>query len=277
LIKMVNLYNKFIRTIVKKNSQLKFKLKKAFSKQTPLQYVNQTIFMTFFGIVVFGIIFFVAFKSKPIYLLSSFLGLFLFIPIIYSFWFSFVDVQIRKYARELESDLLFVSEYFLVSLESGLPLGNAIERISRLNRPGGIFFKRVYTEFQTGKDLESALKEASTYSPSESMRVLLKRLYDSLTIGVNLNVVLENFIKESSDKKIVEIKGFSKKLNPIIMMYLLLGIVMPSLGVTFFILAATLIKVTPDFLRLILIFTFLIMFALQYMSYSAFKFTKSTI
>ena len=270
-------YTNFIRGRVKANPSLKLRLKKAGLSQTPFQYIHQTLFMTLFSYIAVAVIVFLFFKKNLLLLiLFEFLSLFL-IPIIYSFWLSYVDVQIRKYARDLDGDLLFISEYFLVSLESGLPLGNAIERFSRLKRPGGKFFKTVYTEFQTGKDLETALNDASVYSPSDSLRILLKRLHDSLTIGVDLKVVLENYIKESSDKKIVEIKGYSKKLNPIIMMYLLIGIVLPSLGITFFILGATVMSITPTFLKYILIFTFLIMFLFQYMSYSAFKFSRSTL
>jgi len=270
-------YTNFVRGRVKANPNLKLKLKKAGSSQTVFQYMHQTLFMTLFSYIGFVVIIFLFFKKNFFLLfLIEFLGIFL-LPLIYSFWLSYVDVQIRKYARELDGDLLFISEYFLVSLESGLPLGNAIERFSRLNRPGGKFFKTVYAEFQTGKDLETALSDASVYSASNTLRILLKRLHDSLTIGVDLKVVLDNFIKESSDKKIVEIKGYSKKLNPIIMMYLLIGIVLPSLGITFFILGATLMSITPTFLKYILIFTFLIMFIFQYMSYGAFKFSRSTL
>lgn len=271
-------YTNFIRGIVKNQTGLKLKLKKAASKLTPFQYIHQTIGMTVMSLVALGFILFVATKKFLFFMLvSEIILVFLGSYIIYKFWVGFVDVQIRKYAREVDGDLLFISEFFLVNLESGMPLGNAIQELSKLDRPGGKFFKRVYTEFQTGKDLTTALKDASIYSPSDSMRIFLKRLEDSLTIGVDLNSVLENFIVESSEKKIIEIRGFSKKINPIIMMYLLLGIVIPSLGITFFILGATLMEITPIFLKYILIFIFLIMFLFQYMSYSAFKFSKSTI
>ncbi len=270
-------YTNFVRSLVKKNPELKLKLKKAGSKQTPFQYMHQTLFMTLFSYIALLVIIFLFFKRNiSMMFLMFFLSVFL-LFIIFKFWLGYVDVQISKYGRELDGDLLFISEYFLVSLESGLPLGNAIERFSRLKRPGGKFFKVLYTDFQTGKDLESALRDASVYSPSESLRVLLKRLQDSLTIGVDLKTVLENFIKESSDKKIIEIKSYSKKLNPIIMMYLLMGIVLPSLGITFFILGATVMNITADFLKYILIFVFLIMFLFQYMSYGAFKFSKNLI
>jgi Flp pilus assembly protein TadB len=271
-------YTNFVRLLVKKHPELKLKLKKAASKQTPFQYIHQSIFMTLFSVIGFSIIvFMVMYKFNLLYAILGVLAVILMFPIIFKFWFSYVDVQIRKKERELDGDLLFVSEYLLVSLESGLPLGNALERLSKLNRPGGRFFKMVYLDFETGKDLETAIKDAINYSPSKSLKALLKKLYDSMTIGVDLRKILDNFIKESSEKKIIEIKGFSKKLNPIIMMYLLLGIVLPSLGITFFILAAALLEVTPEFLKYILIFVFLFMFLLQYMSYSAFKFSRTNL
>lgn len=270
-------FTNHIRKLVKKNPNLKLKLKKANSKLSSFQYIYQTISMTIFSFVFLSIIVFLFTKSN---LYNTLIGIFVcicLIPFFYNFWFGLVDVQINKLAREIDSDLLFVSEYFLVSLESGLPLGNAIEGLSKLKRPGGIFFKRIYTEFKVGKNFEEALDEGSNFSASENMKILLKRLKDSISIGVDLKLILKNFIEESSEKKLLEIKTFSKKLNPVIMMYLLLGIVLPSLGTTFFILGAAMINMTPNLLKYVLIFIFLLMFGFQYISYSMFKFSKSTL
>ena len=267
----------FIRGIVRRNPELKLKLKKANSKQSSFQYVYQSIMMTVFSVIGLMIIVFL-FTSKNLFLFLIAEMVILFASLlVYRFWFSVVDVEITKLGRELDADLLFVSEYFLVSIESGLPLGNAIENISRIHRPGGVFFKRIYTEFKTGKSFEDALEAGASFSASNSMKILIKRLKDSISIGVDLKTVLENFIEESSDKKLIEVKAFAKKLNPIVMVYLLLGIVLPSLGITFFILAAAMLEVTPKFLQIILIFVFLLMFGFQYFAYSTFKFSKSML
>ena len=272
----MNLKN-FIRSIVRNHPELRIKLKRASSKQTPFQYVYMAIVMTSFSIIGLGVISFLIF-SEDILILGGFLILLIIIiPIVYKFWFNIVDVQIKKQARDIDGDLLFISEYFLVSLESGLPLGNAIERISKLNRPGGMFFKKIYTEFQTGKDLEEALEEGENFCPNNSLKVLLKRLKDSLEIGVDLRKILENFIEESSEKKIIEVRGYAKKLNPVVTIYLLLGIVIPSLGVTFFILGSAFLNLTPDFLDVILFGIFLAMFLFQYIAYTGFRFSRSTL
>jgi pilus assembly protein TadC len=274
----MSLFQTFIRQRVKANPQLKLKLKQADRKDTPFQYYVQTYVMTIMSTIALGFVLGLMFKKNLVYLIAiESTLLILGVPLMYFFFFSLVDVQIKKLCREQEGDLLFVSEYLLVSLESGLPLGNAIQRLSQLSRPGGKFFKRVYTDFKTGKDLEQALEEAATYTASPIFKVLLKRLKDSLSIGVDLKQILENFIDESSEKKIIAIKGFTKKLNPVVMMYLLLGIVVPSLGITFFIIGAAIMQVTPALLKLILVVIFMAMFLFQYFAYSIFKFQKETI
>lgn len=267
----------FIRGIVKRHPELNTKIKKALITQSPFQYVYQILSMTVMSVIALGSIVFLVTKHDMFLLMIGVGVVFLSIPLIYRFWFGYIDVLIRKKARELDSDLLFISEYFLVSLESGLPLGNAIQNLSKLDRPGGQFFKKIFTEFKTGKDLEEALEDGVAYCASKDLKVLLKRLKDSLNIGVDLRTVLETFIEESSQKKIVEIKSYSKKLNPLIMFYLIMGVVLPSLGVTFFILGAAMLEITPNFLQLILISIFLVMFAFQYIAYSIFKFNKASI
>jgi flagellar protein FlaJ len=269
----------FIRGLVKKNPEITLKLKKAGSKQTPFQYVNQSVTMSIMSGLAFAFIVYPIFKNSLFLLIIAELITLLILPILfYRFWIGVVDVQISKYGKTVDSDLLFVSEYFLVSLESGLPLGNVIQGISQIDRPGGRFFKRIYTDFKTGKDLEAALIDAIDYAPGDQIKVLLKRLADSLKIGVDLKDVLVNFIEESSAKKIVEIQAFSKKLNPKVMMYLLLGIVVPSLGITFLILGLAVANPgTPSLLKYILIGIFMFMFLFQYIFYSTFRFAKNSI
>lgn len=267
----------FIRSLIKKNPELKTKLKQANSKLSTFQYMYQTVTMTVMSFIALDVIIFLFTKKNIELMFIALVASLMLIPMLYKFWINVVTVQITKLGRELDADILFVSEYLLVSLESGLPIGNAIENLSKINRPGGQFFKRVYTEFKTGKSFEEALSEGIRISPSKRMKDLIKKLKDSIVIGVNLRTVLETYIDDSSEKKVLEVKAFSKRLNPIVMMYLLLGIVLPSLGITFFILAAAMLEWTSDLLKYVLIFIFLLMFVFQYFAYSLFKFNKSTI
>lgn len=269
-------FKEFIRKLTSKYPTLNQRLKLAGSTQSPFQYVFQTVYLSaMLGVGIF-IFIFILFSSEPIFL-TLIIGNILLVPLIYLFLFSIVDVKATQLGRELDRDLLFVSEYLLVTLESGVPLSNALLQLSKINRPSGNFFERILREFKMGEDLEETLNHAISYCPSEDFRNLIKKLKDSLNIGVQLNKTLVDFVNESSDKKLIEIQGYSKRLNPLIMMYLVLGIVIPSLGVTFFILFAAISGMSEDMLRVVLMFVFLFMFAFQYIAYSSLKFSKSTL
>ena len=269
-------FKEIIRKIVSKNPNLSKKLKLAGMNQSPFQYVFQTLYLTGLFVIGFCVFFIILFAgtSTMYWAIAITIGL---MPFVYSFLMKLVDVKANQFGRELEGDILFISEYLLVVLESGVPLPNALEQLAKIKRPGGIFFDKVLRDFKLGKDLDRTLDDAITYCPSPSLRSLIKRLKDSLVIGVDLQKVLSNFVEESSKKKLIEIRGFGKKLNPIIMMYLIFGIVIPSLGVTFFILFAAISGMGSELLRVVLIFTFMFMFVFQYIAYSSLKFTKSTM
>lgn len=265
-----------IRKIVANNPSLSTKIKMAGIKQSPFQYVYQTLYLT--GLITIGVLIFfiILFTGEPI-MYFAIGGSFFLAPLIYSFLFQLVDVKARQLGRELDEDLLFISEYLLVVLESGSPLPNALEQLSENKRPGGVFFERVLREFKMGKDLEQTLDKSIDYCPSEGLKTLIKRLKDSLSIGVDLENVLVNFVEESSEKKLISIKGYAKKLNPLVMMYMVFGIVIPSLGVTFLILFAAISGMSSGILAVVLSFIFLFMLMFQYFSYATLRFSKSTI
>jgi len=272
-------FETFIRGIVKSNPTLKDKLQKADSKDSPFQYVYKMLTMTIF-ILITALVFVYLISKKDMFFfgIGSLICLFL-SPLLFKIMISIVDVQIVKLGRELDGDLLFASEYLLVALESGLPIGNAIENLGHVKRPSGRFFKRIYIEFQTGKSMDKALSDGIHFSASKNMKNLVKKLQDSINIGSNIRDVLVNFVDDSTSKKMIEAKAYSKKLNPIVMMYLLMGIVLPSLGITFLMLGMAVMSdgVGTALLKWVLIVIFLVMFGFQYFAYSIFRFKKSTI
>lgn len=270
------IFKELIRKIASKYPNLKKDLKLAGLEQSPFQYIFQTLYLTGLFIVGTLVLFIILFADSN-YLFFLIVGTLALTPFVYLFLFEIVYVKAKKLARELDGDLLFISEYLLVLLESGTPLPNALEQLSKNKRPGGKFIERVLRDFKMGNDLEDTLDEAILYCPSDDLKTLIKRLRDSLSIGVDLEKVLVNFVEESSDKKLIDIKGYAKKLNPLVMMYLVFGIVIPSLGVTFFILFAAISGINSSMLGLILVFVFLFMFMFQYFSYTSLRFSRETI
>ncbi len=273
-----NFLNNIVKKIIFSHPELKNKLKKAQIAKKPKQYVLETIMSSFF--LSFGYLVLVYLFLKDAEVLTFLMGIFsslLFFLFSFFFFFNYVDVLIRQKAREQDTDLLFISEFFLINLESGLPIGIAIQNISFLDRPCSNFFRKIYLDFQTGSDVRMAIVNALTYTASENLKNLLRKIRDSLEVGINLKDVLNNFIEENSEKKLLSVRSYAKKINPLITMYLLLGIVIPSLGLTFFTIGAVLVEMTPNLLIWTLIIIFLCMFIFQYIFYVMFKFGKETL
>jgi hypothetical protein len=272
------LLNKTIGKIILKNPSLNLKLKKAYSKKTPRQYIEQTIQLSFFFTIAITILYFSIVikidKSLLLYIPLIIIGFFY---LSYTFFFSYIDVSISKVARSQDNDLLFILEFFLINLTSGNPMGIAIEHLSKLNKKTSKFFKRINLQLKTGEDIQLALKNSIDYCASNELKTFLKKLSDSMEVGINLEKTITLLIKDSITKKNIRIKNYSKKINPLITMYLIIGIVLPSLGITFFIIGATIMQITPYFLGVILVIIFLILFVFQYLFYTMFKFGRETL
>ena len=267
-----------IRNIERKNPILKDKLKSTFVSKTSFEYIKQTIFLSFiFSLTTFILILLIFKNFSLVFLLLNFIICLFIFSVAYLFFFKSIDVKMVQIRREIDSDLIFICEFFLISIESGMPIGVAIDKLSKTKRPSAKFFRMVSLDFRSGLSVGEAMIENRKYCVSPDLRKLLKKLYDSLKTGVEIKLILKNFIEEQSQLRLVRIKQYSKKLNPIITLYLLIGLVIPSLGITFFIISASFLQITPYLLKFILFICFFTMFLFQYFFYSTFSFGRETI
>ena len=83
-----------------------------------------------------------------------------------------------------------------------------------------------------GTAMEDALNEVIATTPSPNLRRVLWQILNSFKTGSNvtgsLNVVLDQIGREQQ----ITIKEYGKKLNPIAMFYMMIAIIVPSLGIT---------------------------------------------
>ena len=269
---------RFVEIYSQKNfRKIKFLLDKANYKKSVKEYIYQTFFLTIFSFIFFEFLIFLIFKEELLLFFYFTIGNVLLSYLSFHFWINYVNVLIRKLEREQQDDLLFVLEFFLVSIKAGILIPEIIEDISKLNRGGSIFFKRILQDLKSGTELDTALKKAVDYSASSDMKIFLKRIRDSINIGTDINTVLEELVEEVSIKKTQKIKEYSKKINPLITIYMMIGIVMPSLGITFLILFLSFLEITTIFLNLILFLIFIVIFIFQYITYTSFKFLKINV
>lgn len=177
-----------------------------------------------------------------------------------------VEVSIRKFAKEIDKDVLFAGRFLLIKLNSGKPLINAIIDASNSYGVANRYFKEIVRDIELGTPLEEALEKASRYSPSDKMRRILFQISNALKIGVDVTNFLEAILDEIAQDQLLEVQKYGKKLSGLTMFYMLFAVVIPSLGITMFITVVSLVNIQVDSGLLVLFLFALIVMELAFIS-----------
>ena len=225
----------------KSNALLKKKLGTAGIKKTPKEFLSQcrrnailiSVLMAVFS-------FFLIDKSGKPLIFVPIVG-FVFFLLAYTTLLKTVDVKIRKKAKEIDKDVLFAGRFLLIKINSGKPLINSLVDASKSYGVANTYFKDIVRNIDLGTPLEAALEKAMDNCPSDKMRRVLFHINNALKIGIDVSQNLDAALEEISNEQLVEIQRYGKKLNSLTLFYMLLAVVVPSLGMTMFVVVAGLV------------------------------------
>ncbi|MFA6073721.1 MAG: type II secretion system F family protein [Candidatus Woesearchaeota archaeon] len=256
--------------LVNKNPLLRKRLKMAKVNQSPKEFITSSLKnAAMMSISIIVLLFFYFDKNdKPlIYLLPA---LIIFFFLFYQFNFAKLTAKIIKRRKEIDKDVLFAGRYLLVKLNSGQPLMNALVDASNSYGIASNYFKEIVRDIELGKPIEQALTDAAEYSPSDKFRKIVFQISNALKIGIDVTEFLDATLNEIADQQLIEINKYGKKLNSVTMFYMLFAVVLPSLGLTIFIVVASLAGINVDvaFFAVLLVFIAILqmMFLIVYKS-----------
>ena len=236
----------FYRILASGFPDLKKKLKSAGMMGTPENYIEKCFKASLIlAVGVFILSIFMALKFSWNFVIPIFLFIFVFL-ILFFVNIQRVDVTIIKRAKEIDKDVLFAGRFLLVKLNSGRPLINSIVDASNSYGVASKYFKEIVRDIELGTPMEQALENAYKNTPSKRFRKILFQISNSLKIGVDITAPLEATLEEITQEQLIEIQRYGKKLNSVVMFYMLVAIVVPSLGITLFSIIASLISLTVD-------------------------------
>ena len=133
----------------------------------------------------------------------------------------------------------------------------------------GKFFKEIIDEVNTGTPIEDALDHASEYSPSYRFAIIVREINNALKLGVDISETLSLILDDIAYEQLEEIRRFGKKMNAMAMFYMILAVVIPSLGISLAIVIASFIGIQLS-LTYLMFFVFLLIF-LQFMFLALFR------
>lgn len=251
--------------IVSRNPLLKKELRMARINQSPDEIVGKSLKNGFMMAATISILlfFYLDKKDGPIALIPL-----IFIVLSYLFYkFNMLKIRatILRRKKEIDKDVLFAGRFLLVKLNSGQPLINALIDASKSYGIASAYFKEIVRDIELGKPIEQAISDESDNSPSKRFRKILFQISNALKIGIDVTNFLEATLNEIADEQIIEINRYGKKLNSVTLFYMLFAVVMPSLGLTIFILVASLASITVDFTFFVVMLFFLAVLQVMFM------------
>lgn len=249
------------RQIANKFSNLSLKLQQARLTDEPDYYVKKTIFIAIFVTIGLTLILFGFLKSAAVILLAPFIFL-----IGFMYFSRYVDYRIQKISKEISKEIVFAGRFLIIEIESGVPLYATFENIVRNYDFVGIYFEEIVEKVRLGTALEDALNETVEITPSDDLRRIFYQILNSLRTGGNITEALNQVIEQIVREQEIAIEEYGRKLNPLAMFYMMIAIIVPSLGITMLIIMATFIGFELDLLILLSLAVFIAFIQFMFMA-----------
>ena len=191
-------------------------------------------------------------------------------PLIIGFLAFFYIVQypmliISKKVRDLDRHLLFALRHMQVQVKSGIPLFDGLVSVS--NGDYGLIadeFKKCVKKISTGLSETNALEELIFKNPSLYFRRVIWQITNAIRTGADLANTLDAIVENLANEQKVAIRRYGSQLNPLSMMYMMLAVILPSLGITFLVLLSTFSGFTVSEIIFWFILTILIVFQFSF-------------
>ncbi len=267
--------NTIFQRIAKAFPMLRLKLKQAGMDDKPENFIKKTFLSAFYmttGLVV--ALFLVLAKFNVLKGVVFFI-----VPIIFFVMFFYMirlpDVKISKKERDISREIVFAGRFIIIELESGVPLYNAMVNVSKNYEVLGRYFKEITDKIDFGTSMEDALNDAVEFIPSNDFRKILWQMINSIRTGSDVAKSLYSVMEQITKDQITEVNRYGKKLNPLAMFYMIIAVILPSLGITMMIILSSFIHFELSLTILLSLAGFLGF--IQFMFIAMIKFSRPAI
>jgi flagellar protein FlaJ len=148
------------------------------------------------------------------------------------YFFQLPIVKISRINKEINKEIVYAGRFLVVELESGVTMYDAMKNIGKSYPVVGAYFNLIIEKINFGTAMEDAVSEAIELSPSQSLTKILWQISNSLRTGSDIAAPLKSVIETLIREQQIMVTEYGRKLNPLAMFYMLIAIIVPSLGVT---------------------------------------------
>ncbi len=253
---------------VKKDSGLAKNLANSDVDLTQEEYLAiciRSFMMSFVYLYIFSTTLLVIVKATAPFLLG--LGL----TVLLSIFVFFIQIMypktyVNRKERDIDRNLIAALSDIHVQLNSGIPLFSILVNISSSDYGAlSIEFKKAVKKINAGYPEVEVLEELGERNTSPFFRRTLWQISNGMKAGSDVSIVIKEGIKLLSEEQVLQLQNYGNKLNPLIMFYMLISVILPALAVTFLTVIASLVGLSKSTTTLIFVCMFIFVIFLQFM------------
>ena len=152
---------------------------------------------------------------------------------------NYPKIKTKRISRNLEKDLPYALRHMLIEVRSGISLYESMVSVSEDYGEASNEFNRIVKDINGGKPQIEALEDSIVRNPSTQYRRAMWQMINALKSGTDVSNTLETLVDSMIKQQKLEVEKYGKELNPYVLVYLMIAVIMPSLGVTFMIVIST--------------------------------------
>jgi len=258
----------------KKDSKLKDYLKNCDIKISREEYlaicIKSFLIYSFILLVSFTIIllilkvkFFIVFGLLLSLAFSSFI---LFSQLVYP------RIFVMRRQRNIEKNLIPALQDILVQLDSGVPLFSVLVNISTSDYGElSMEFKKAVRRINAGSPEQEVLEELSKQNPSIYFKRTLWQISNGMNAGSDMSIVVKDTVKALNEEQMIQIQNYGSKLNPLVVFYMLIAVIIPALSITFLTVISSMVNLPREVTIMLFIGLFVFVVLAQIMFLGSIK------
>lgn len=181
--------------------------------------------------------------------------------------FSYPHVVSSRRVKALDNNLIPAVRQMLIELKSGVSLFEAMKSVTVGYGEVSREFKDLTDHIEGGVSEITALNDASARNPSFKFRRTLWQISNSLSVGSDVTVGLQDMVEDLTKEKLDDIRRYGQELNPWTMVYMMAAVIVPSLGMSMLSILLSFLSIPVPKLIYPAVVFYLVLFQLFFISF----------
>ncbi|MDD5171677.1 MAG: type II secretion system F family protein [Candidatus ainarchaeum sp.] len=219
---------------------LKKKLRMADMDDNPVDFLEKTVSSTILISAGLLLLVYILLAERLDFLLRTDIVTFLLLVIaplivlpvgMFFYLMLYPEASIMRRQREMDYEIVFAGRHIAIALKSGMPLFDTFAGAATGYGAVSKEFTKIVDQVMLGASVSQAIRDVVEYNPSKYFTRMLIQIANAVSSGADVGSSMENVLDQISKEQLISLKEYSQKLTPVVMFYMVFGIIIPTLGV----------------------------------------------